>query len=378
MESLYLTLAIMIIFFSQVQSQETTATINETINNTSLSMNSEPLADIEVTSEVYERDIDTVAVFAPRSIEPAKQEIYNVTVANKGEVPLHDVIVVIEAIEGMIFKNSAEYDASGDLRLECFRSDLCDRASTSIMKNLGSLESNETKSILINAYIKPQIEKGKINIKVAGTKPNGTVSDIRGIAEFAKCVFVDNIGRSCTEQVEGCTCIRPNWANAFSIADLSTKPLIDLGQIDVTNTISAIKTADREWYPPKNIESYTPNIADQVIYQISVSNTDRVNSLIDIKIIDQLPGDMNYLSSSMTEDEITSHQILPINVSDNTITWRLDEIKPTEKVLINLVAVFLNNDPRRFENRVHAIGTWDTKHAFIKDESQVVSSAIPA
>ncbi len=83
------------------------------------------------------------------------------------------------------------------------------------------------------------------------------------------------------------------------------------------------------------------------------------------------------MSSSIAEDLGGSRQVLPSNMSNNEITWKIEEIKPRAHVIINHVAAFMDNKPRRFENQVYAEGTWDTKYASIVDRSKVISSVIP-
>jgi len=377
MRNLYLGLAIMIIILSLTQSQED-ASNNSTMANFTSPIVIEPPANITVASQVYEIDPNAFASFDDKIIEPAKQEIYNVTITNSGEVALDDVIVSLSTTNGMIFKNLAYYDSSNQLQLECNQFDLCQRASRSLIKNLGTLKSKESKSLIINAYVNPQVDNRQIGVKVTGAKPNGAVSDMKDIAKKTECVFVDSNGVSCAEKMEGCICQRPIWAYVFGLP--VTKPLISLNRIIVTNTIYAIETADGEWHAPNmaNIDGYIPSESDHVIYLISISNTDSNNSLKDILVFDELPDGMIGTSSSITRDGQASSQISPI-VRGNNLTWEIDEIEPNTQVIIKHVAAFHRiNDLRRFENKVYVNGTWDTEYALIRDQSQVVTSVIPA
>ena len=98
----------------------------------------------------------------------------------------------------------------------------------------------------------------------------------------------------------------------------------------------------------------------------------------DIQVFDELPDGMMFRSSSITMDGQPSSQISPI-VSGNNLTWKIDEIEPDTQVTIKHVAAFHRiNDLRRFENKVYVNGTWDTEYALMKDQSQVVTSVIPA
>jgi len=371
---LYLALAITF-FVGLVQCQINEPT-NTTANGNQSSNIPELPAKINLTSEVYELNPTAIAVFGDEKIEPAKQEIYKINVINEGEVPLNDVTVSIEAAECSIFKNIAYYDELGKLQKECIQDDLCKGTTTKLFKNLGGLKLNETKSLYINAYIKPKFENKNINIKAVGAKPNGSVSCIRNIVELAKCIFVNENGVPCAEELEGCICKRPDWTETFLFVDLAVKPLINLSQIVITNTISGIRTIDQQWKAPTSLKNYEPNIGDLVIYRISVFNMDKANSLKNISIVDQLPNGMNYLSSSAIEGNSTNRQILPINGSGKTITWEIDEIKPNEEAIINLEAVFLRNEPIRYENKAYAEGTWDTDYAFVKDRSEAITSII--
>lgn len=361
---LCLALAIVLIFLSHAQSQ-----VNTTNNLTAIP---EPPAMIDVSSEVYETNSNAIATFDDTKIEPAKQEVYRINVTNIGAAPLNDVIVSINALEGMIFKNSAYYDDLGHPKRECDKDDLCKGDSTKLIRYLGTLNSSESKSILINAYVKPKIDNRQINVKVTGGKPNGAISDLLDRAELAKCMFVDHDGVPCGKQKEGCICKAPDWIDVFDV----TKPLIQLKQINVTNKVIAIKTFNQEWNT-NDFKSYSPNVADKIMYQISISNTNSIDSLKDIRVVNTLPDGMIYVSSSITNDQGKSQQILPSNVSENKITWKIDEIGPGSQVLIKYIAAFLENKPPRFENKVYAIGIWDTEYASIEDRSQEVSSVIP-
>lgn len=374
-----LALAAVIIFIGIAQSQIDEA--NNTTANSSLPLNIiEQQANISIASVVYEVNPNEIISFGDNRLETAKQEIYNITITNTGEVTLDDVLVSISAVEGMIFMNFAYYDSSDNMQVECTRPDLCQRVSTDLIRNIGSLKSNESKSILINAYIKPQIESKQINVRAIGAKPKGTVSDVRSSAELAECIFVDSNGMPCAEKREGCICQRPTWTDAFGSP--VAKPRIPLKQIIVTNTIYKIETAKGKRYEQNSndmpdIERYIPSEADNVTYLITVSNTDCNNSLKQIQVVDELPDGMIYASSNITVNR-TSVQIPP-NVNGNKITWAFDEIKPNTQVLIKHTAVFHRmNDLRRFENKVYAEGIWDTQYALIEDQSQVVSLVLPA
>lgn len=366
-KNLYNLLAIMIVFLSMAQSAEDL--LNEAAANDGMSpIINEELADISLTSEVYEIDSNAVAVFGDDRIEPAKQEIYNVTVTNSGEVILDDVIVSISAIEGIVFKNLAYYDLSGNLKLECNQYDLCKSASTNLIRNLGTLESKKSKSLFIDAYVMPQVDYRRINVKAMGAKPNCATTAVKDIAEVAECVFVDNNGAPCREQTEGCICQRPIWAGAFGAP--IPKPQIILNRINITKAIHAIEAADGEWYAPNsgnmpNIEGYIPNEGDQVIFQIIIANMDGNYTLRQIRVVDELPEGMIYISSS-----VDNGLVLP-EVSGNEITWKIDEIKPKKQVIIKNVAAFHRiKDLRQFKNKAYAEGIWDTQYASITDRSQ--------
>lgn len=338
-------------------------------------------ASISLVSEVYEINDNAIALFDDSTFETAKQEIYNVTVTNTGELPLEDVIISISSAEGIVFRNLAYYDNAGNLQLECIRSDLCQRPSTSLIRDLGTLEPDESESIFINAYLKPSADNRQIKAKVICAKPNGIVSAIQNNAKLAECILFDSNGIPCAEQKEGCICKRPSWTGVFGAP--VNKPLIPLNRMTLTNTIYAIETANGELYSPNsnntlNIEGYTPSESDHITYLITVSNTDSNNSIKNILVFDEIPDGMIFCSSSITIDGRPNTQIFPC-VSGNKITWKINEIKPKTQAIIKHVAAFHRmNDLRRFENRVYANGTWDTEYALIEDQSQVVSSVIPA
>ena len=369
----YNLILIMVVFLSLAQSREDP--LNEDAAMDDMLKNIEIAAtNIAITSEVYEVDSNAIASFGDNNIEPAKQEIYNVTVDNIGGMALDDVIVSISATEGIIFKNLAYYDISGNLQLECNNFELCKHASTNLIKNLGALNSGESRSILINAYVKPHVDTRHINVKAIGIKQDRIASAVKESSEVAECIFIDSNGEPCKEKKEGCICQRPIWTGAFG--DPVSKPHINLNRINVTNEIHAIETAEGKWFVPNssnmpNIEGYIPMEGDQISFQIIVSNIDSEYELKQIRVVDELPEGMIYISSTM--DNI---QVLP-EVNGNEITWKIDEIKPNNKVLIKNVAAFHRiNDLRQFNNKAYAEGIWDTQYASIKDRSQDVLLAI--
>lgn len=351
MKRIYIVLAIALVFLGSAQSQ-LEGKNNSTENNTWPKDISELRPSIAATVEVYEKNPNAFTVHNGSNREPAKQEIYHITVANNGEVPINNIVVFAEAQEGMMFANSAYYDDSGNLKIECDQSDLCEEARTKLTLNLDNLDSKENISMLVDAYLRPNVDNKQLNIKVYGSYSNEAVSDLEYSAKVVEK--------------------KPEWSDAFA----TSKYLIKLGGINVSNAIVAIKPSNREWNT-ENFKSYTPKIADQVMYQISVHNMDSTYSIRNISIFDYIPKGMIYVQSSIIEDQSASSQILPNNVGANTITWNIDEIKPNTKKVIKYIVAFLDISPRRFENRANAEWTWDTENALIEDKSQFITISIP-
>jgi uncharacterized repeat protein (TIGR01451 family) len=352
MRCFYLLLAITITCLSPIQSQEIDLLNGVKGNQPLYTINPDDkpliqLKPIDVTNDIVAiktaKQKWNTGDFKNYTPNIADQVEYQITVSNRDSInSLENISIVSKLSNGTIFVSSRIVDDQG--------------ASRQILP--------------IN------ISNNELTWRIEEIKPNRQVI-IKQIT-----AFVDNYSKRFDNRVY----VEGTWDTEYaSIVDRSQevssddinqqeKPLIHLGTINVTNTIIAIKTANQEWNT-QNTKNYVPNIADKVEYMIIITNTDTVISLKNINVVSKLPIGMIYVSSNITEDPGES---CPISMSNNEIKWRINEIKPNSQVTIKQIAAFLDNNPRQFENKVHAEGTWDMEYASIIDESQVVSSVIHA
>jgi hypothetical protein len=181
------------------------------------------IKDIDITSQVFEANSNTRAVFGVGNSEPAKEEIYKITVTNNGDLPLNDVIVFALMAEGMMFKNTAYFDPTrGKLNVERDPIVFDENVKTKLIWNIGDLQPEETKSILLEAYIKCCVNNALINatnalinVTVEGYTPgNKLIPDSVDKTLPVECTARNDRGEPCTEvhiATGLCKMVCPNW-----------------------------------------------------------------------------------------------------------------------------------------------------------------------
>jgi hypothetical protein len=203
---------------SSAQPQE----INE--SSTPLSIR-ELLGIVDVFSDVFdlevlvlERNKDTMARFGVGKKEDAKQEMYKISIKNKGDIRIADVIVTAEMDKGMNFESTRYYEENrGKLNVTRNPIEFDEDIKTNLTWDIGILEPEELKSIILEAYIKPEVDNSSIRVNVTGEvrqRPNYLVSASKEKAKVTKCDHKDKItGNSCEKDSENCQEICPDWSD---------------------------------------------------------------------------------------------------------------------------------------------------------------------
>jgi len=144
--------------------------------------------DIDITLEVYEINASAKANFDVGKKENAKQDIYKIKVNNVGDVTLNNVIVSARLPIGMMFENTAYFEKDrGELKVDVYPLKFEETSETKLTWNIGTFAPREIKSILMEAYLKPQVDNQTVAVKVNGTAPDGSlVRDSRDKAEIRR------------------------------------------------------------------------------------------------------------------------------------------------------------------------------------------------
>lgn len=179
----------------------------------------EQIKNINVDVAVYEpKANDTKAVFSiGRPEQPVKLDIYNITITNNGDIPLDRVEVNAIIPEGMMLKNTGYSDPrSGRLNVESDPVLYDENSETNLKWNIGSLLPEESKSIILEAYLKYQVDNASIPVMVEGYSPdlpdNEPITDVVEKAIIKKCENRGKDGRICAGPVEkNCTVMCPDW-----------------------------------------------------------------------------------------------------------------------------------------------------------------------
>lgn len=199
-------------------------TLSAAAGRTTVALQRGETRNIAVIAYVHEISDNTTASFYGSENEAAKEERYNITIFNSGDIPLNEIKLTVELPKGMMFKN-ADYYRSGGGKLISEPIPIFDETTKTLMIwSIGGMEPNERKSILMNVYLKQKNRKNNIidtkntdiKVDVAGIdSSNIPVSDSISRAELAPCVPVDADGQPCTEwhrKMGECTELKcPDW-----------------------------------------------------------------------------------------------------------------------------------------------------------------------
>jgi hypothetical protein len=178
------------------------------------------IRNVNITVDVFEVNASISAVFGVGGVgksKPAKEEIYKITVGNGGDVPLNDVKVSAVMPEGMKFINTVYFDSTrGELTVERDPIEFDEQKKTTLTWNIGDLQPDEIKSILLKAHLKQQVDNTKINAKVTGSAPGSAV--VRSSADRAVpalCSPKNDGGQPCSEvhiAAGLCKKVCPDWS----------------------------------------------------------------------------------------------------------------------------------------------------------------------
>jgi hypothetical protein len=121
--------------------------------------------------------------------EPAKEEMYKILVGNSGDTRLDDVNIYGVLDKGMKFANTAYYEAGrGKLYVKRDPIEFDEKIETKLVWEVGSLAPCEMKSILLKAYLKPEVNNTSISVRAVGSLQNGTqVEDSQIGADTRTC-----------------------------------------------------------------------------------------------------------------------------------------------------------------------------------------------
>lgn len=136
---------------------------------------SQLIKSVDISLEVFEVDENATARFGdakPR--EPAKHEMYKITISNSGNVALRDVVLSAEMAKGIKFEGSSYYEEGrGILGVTVFPERFNDNISTILIFNLNYLAPGELKSVIVEAYAKKNVENTAVSAEVKGKTPDG-------------------------------------------------------------------------------------------------------------------------------------------------------------------------------------------------------------
>ncbi|MDD4653038.1 MAG: hypothetical protein PHQ34_12510, partial [Methanothrix sp.] len=168
------------------------------------------IRNIHVDLFVWERRTNATAPFRKTSEDPAKEEIYNITILNNGDVTLDDVQVSLVMPEGMLY-GASEYDNTavhGRIREPKIDPENFNKLTkTGVAWNIGTLNSEEQVSIILRTYIKfdDNVDNKAVSVKVEGNAPGDlAVRDSTDNAIALNCTWINEEGTDlCSSQIEG-------------------------------------------------------------------------------------------------------------------------------------------------------------------------------
>lgn len=176
----------------------------------------EASAYINLTFEVAEVNNNTNARFGFGKKEPAKQEMYKISIENNGDSRMADVIVTAQLTEDTKFESTRYYeDGRGQLDVKVDPPYFKKGTRTNLSWDLGTFGPEERKSILLEAYVKPNGNKLDVRVNVTGIYAGNLICAIKENATVAKCDYVNkNTGIECGVDLgaEECEIRCPAWS----------------------------------------------------------------------------------------------------------------------------------------------------------------------
>jgi len=178
--------------------------------------------NIDVSAYVFEINNNTQVPFYGTNSEAAKEERYKITVSNNGDVPLSNVSATAEMAKGMKYGNSVIYfdSGTGTLAPSLDPKDFDEYIKTKATWIFGTLEPNETKTILMRTYQKMNVDNTDISVKVVGIASDDVlVKDSANRAETEICELRSLSGGPCFDiqkKLGLCktrVCPRWTWSN---------------------------------------------------------------------------------------------------------------------------------------------------------------------
>jgi len=246
--------------------------------------------------------------FSPAKTELSRLGIYEINVKNAGEKSIDNLVVFIVLPKGMKYMNSRYSETVGD-KLDVIVEPLefNEALSTNITWNVGTLQENEFKSILVNSYLRCPVSKTYIKLAAIG--------EVAGRSAIA----------SKNESIEltDYDCYKENIDISLQVWEANSNTSADFGKDN-------------------------PKPAKLEIYNISVTNGEI--PLQKVKVIAELPRGMMFINSSYYDSGIEK---LDVKLAPNqnhydenrttNLVCNIDNLSPWETKTI-ILAVYLKED----------------------------------
>ena len=186
------------------------------------------IRSIDVTLEMAILDGNTTARFKRSNrtdgpLSPAKLVLYRIWVYNSGIEPLSDVILSAELDEGIQYETSKYYEEGrGDLEAIKDLDLTNENLVTDVTWSLNFLNPREIKSILMETYVKKNVDEMGVSVNVKGKASDGEEVVDSDSAPSEQCGYKYTSGESkgtkCipwSEDDEDCKYQCPDWAKAI-------------------------------------------------------------------------------------------------------------------------------------------------------------------
>jgi uncharacterized repeat protein (TIGR01451 family) len=151
--------------------------------------------DIGVNLDAFEpANSRTTHIFDLNVPENATYELYRIEVRNSGDVQIDGIILSAVLAKGMFFMNSSYSDAGrGKLVAKVDPQVFNKNLETNVRWDLGSLAPEETKTVIMALYMKPDVIASNVAVTVIGTAMDGTrLTDSKGTANvMPDCAYFD-------------------------------------------------------------------------------------------------------------------------------------------------------------------------------------------